>query len=728
MQDETRRRFWKGLLRAAGAGVLLVLLVAACRGGGEDRPTIEVIGGEAGSVSVSASASGTGSVSGTGVVSVSGAKTGSASVSAPPAGETTQPALAAPTEFYTPVSSVGSHAAISLDMRDIAGLLEVAKTEESVDWAAITALYEEGKNSVKGDGSVRTLASLAASDSVLAEFPGGAGLDANVQAGLTGRWLGEEIDGQTRRQLINKGMQAIIYGKVLQELTAARAKIEGGNLDDSSGAPHNVDEAWAFYVGAPGDEGNYPYAISSTARKRESNFGLDGMVDGPLQQSLAKALEASKSGDLGAYDEAASEVRGYLNSVFYLATLRYGNRVLDDDEPVGRKVHLAEGWAFYQTIRPAMANASADLASIVEGHFTRDASGPVPAESVNRVFDALNSRPVRQALGIPPDIEVVSPLRTEHYAPVSDVDSHAAIALDMRDIGTLVNAARNGEAVDWMAVTALYEDGGNSVKGDGSLRTLESLASSDSVLAQFPGGTDLDANVRAALTGVWLGESIDDLTRRQLVNKGLQAIMYGKTLQELAAARAKIEQGSTADAGGAPHNVDEAWAFYTGAPDLQGKRKYSIARTARSREGNFGLEGRVDTPLQQALGRALEAARAGDIDRFDAAASASRGYLNTIFYLATLRYGKRVMDDEDAAGRKIHLAEGWAFYQAIRPAVANASADSASIVEGHFTRDASGSVSAEDVERLYAALNEAAVIQALGIPANVRVTSPSQLR
>ena len=727
MQDETRRHFWKGLLRAAGAGVLMVLLVAACRGGGgEDRPTIEVIGGEAGSVSVSASASGTGSVSG--VVSVSGAKTGSASVSAPPAAETTQMALAAPTEFYTPVSSVGSHAAITLDMRDIAGLLEVTKTEEPVDWAAITALYEEGKNSVKGDGSVRTLQSLAASDSVVAEFPGGAGLDDNVRAGLTGRWLGEDIDGPTRRQLINKGMQAIIYGKVLQELTAARAKIEGGNLDDSSGAPHNVDEAWAFYVGVPGDEGNYPYAISSTARKRESNFGLDGMVDGPLQQSLAKALEASKSGDLGAYDEAASEVRGYLNSVFYLATLRYGSRVLDDDEPVGRKVHLAEGWAFYQTIRPAVANASADSASIVEGHFTRDASGPVPAESVNRVFDALNSRPVRQALGIPPDLEVVSPLRTEHYAPVSDVDSHAAIALDMRDIGTLVNAARNGEAVDWAAVTALYEDGGSSVKGDGSVRTLESLASSDSVLAQFPGGTDLDANVRAALTGVWLGESIDDLTRRQLVNKGLQAIMYGKALQELAAARAKIEKGNTDDAGGAPHNVDEAWAFYTGAPDLQGKREYSIARTARSREGNFGLEGRVDTPLQQALARALEAARVGDIDRFDAAASASQGYLNTIFYLATLRYGKRVMDDEDAAGRKIHLAEGWAFYQAIRPAVADASADSASIVEGHFTRDASGPVPAEDVDRLYAALNEAAVIQALGIPANVRVTSPSQLR
>ena len=44
-----------------------------------------------------------------------------------------------------------------------------------------------------------------------------------------------------------------------------------------------------------------------------------------------------------------------------------------------------------------------------------------------------------------------------------------------------------------------------------------------------------------------------------------------------------------------------------------------------------------------------------------------------------------------------------------------------------LTRDVSGSVPAEDVDRLYAALNEAAVIQALEIPADVRVTSPSQL-
>ncbi len=40
-----------------------------------------------------------------------------------------------------------------------------------------------------------------------------------------------------------------------------------------------------------------------------------------------------------------------------------------------------------------------------------------------------------------------------------------------------------------------------------------------------------------------------------------------------------------------------------------------------------------------------------------------------------------------------------------------------------LTRDVSGSVPAEDVDRLYAALNEAAVIQALEIPGDVTVSA-----
>ena len=709
------------LMSHCSGGVLLVGFALACSTAsspGEDRPGIQVIG-ESGSVSASGSVSG--SVSASGVMPAGGSVNAGAAA-ASPLGSLT------PSDYYTPVSNVDSHAAISLDMRDIASLLNAANTDDPVDWAQITSLYENGLNSVSGNGSVRTLQSLATSDSVIAEFPGGADLDGNVQVGLTGNWLGENVDDPTRRQLINKGIQGIIYGKVMQELSAARAKIEAGNTDDSSGAPHNVDEAWAFYIGVPGDDGDYPHSISATARKREANFGLEGEVDAPLQEALAAALEASRNGDLAAYDAAAAEVRGYLNGIFYMASLRYGVSAYNDDEPVGRKVHLAEGWAFYQTIEPAVSGTSSSEGSTVQAYFEDNAANAKTIADVDGVYAALNDGAVRMSLGLPDDVYVVNPLQTPEYAPVSNVVSHANIAVDMRDIANLLNAAKTDAPVDWAAIASLYENGMNSVKGDGSVRTLKSLATSDSVIAEFPGGTDLDGNIQTGLTGTWLGESIDDPTRRQLINKGIQAVIYGKVLQELTAARTKIEAGNTDDDSGAPHNVDEAWAFYVGAPGPDGRRNWSIASTARSRAGNFGLKGMLDVPLQEALADALEASRNGDLAAFDAAADDVRGYLNTIFYLASLRYGTRVMTDEDPVDRKIHLAEGWAFYQSIHPAVQQASANSANTVTAHFERDAANPVPSGDVDQLYAALNAPEVIQALGIPAPVRVTSPSQLQ
>ena len=208
---------------------------------------------------------------------------------------------------------------------------------------------------------------------------------------------------------MDKSNQAIIYGKVNQELTSARNQLAEGNTDDASGAPHKVDEDWAFHVGLPGDDGSFPYSISATARKREGSFGLEGMVDTPLQQVLATALEASRNGDLDAFDAAAAEARGYLNTIFYLATLRYGAIVFDDDNEVARTIHLAEGWAFFQPIHAAVASASSASASTVEEHFTRDAADTVPGEDVVRLHAALNTDAVISALGIPADVRVTSP-------------------------------------------------------------------------------------------------------------------------------------------------------------------------------------------------------------------------------------------------------------------------------------------------------------------------------
>ena len=319
-------------------------------------------------------------------------------------------------EGYTPVSDVDAHAALALDVRDIAALLAPAAQGEAVDWTAVSDLYEGGKNSLRGDGTPRTLASIARDETVSAQFPDGAAvygnasfLDAHVRAGIDGTGRGAGLSDGARRQLVEKGISAILYGKVLQELDAARGKLEQGETGDADGAPHNVDEAWAFYAGSRGDNGTRPFALSSTARKREADFGFEGKIDAPLQAALADAQSAARSGDLAAFDAAAAEVEGYLNAMFYLASLKYVKSAAGDAEAASRESHLAEGWAFFQTIRAAAAAGGADSASDVESVYSQNAEEPVSSDQINVVYAALNAEPVLNSLGVPQELRVIEP-------------------------------------------------------------------------------------------------------------------------------------------------------------------------------------------------------------------------------------------------------------------------------------------------------------------------------
>ena len=658
---------------------------------GEDRPSITVIG--------NGSASGTGGGTGTGSVSGIGVGTGIAAMGTSDGGE-----------YYTPVSDVTPHANLALDLRDIAALLNAARTGDTVDYDAIADIYENGRHA-----GGRTFRGYATSDSVLAEFPGDIDLDGNVQAALSGNWAGRQVDDLVRRQLLDKSLQAIIYGKVLQEMSSARSQMEQGNLDDANGAPHKVDEGWAFYVGAPNDEGQRIYSIANTARNRAANFDLHGTLDPMIQGALADALAASRSGDMEAFDAAAARVRGGLNTIFHLASVRYTRLATRDTGESARAQHLAEAWAFYQPISPTVRSASPGADRMTNALFTRDPANPVPPAEANAALAALNAPEVRSALGLPQ--------RVDFYLPVSDVEVHASLALDLRDIAGLLNAARNGETVDYDTITDIYENGRHA-----GGRTLQDYATDDSVLAEFPGDFDLDAVAQAGLTGNWAGRQVDDLVRRQLINKALQAVIYGKVNQELSAARSQMEQGNLDDANGAPHKVDEAWAFYNGTAAPNGSRIYSIASTARSREGNFKVAPNVSVPLAQALSDALEASRTGDLEAYDDAAARARAGLNSIFYLATLRYGYLASQDDSESARAQHLAEGWAFFQPIAPTVAAADRSAHDAISDVFTRDPSREVSSSDVDAVYDGLNGAAVIEALGIPANVRVTSPDVLQ
>ena len=260
-----------GGLRAVAAVVILAALAAlfaACDGDdGEDRPgTVEVVGNGSASASVSGSVSGvsgsvsgtktgtgsaTGSVSGTktgtgsATGSVSGTKTGTgsgtASVSAPsaPSSDVSE-AMGA----YQPVSDVSTHALVVLDVCEINGLLP---KDAPIDYAAIEKIYVEGVNSVKGDGSIRTIAGFARSErdeAIWNDFTAHYGdqtwLDSFVRSAIkgTGAFAGES--DLVRRQGIQKGIQnQIMVAWALHEVVAAMNKAADGNFDPASGAPHN---------------------------------------------------------------------------------------------------------------------------------------------------------------------------------------------------------------------------------------------------------------------------------------------------------------------------------------------------------------------------------------------------------------------------------------------------------------------------------------------------------
>jgi hypothetical protein len=236
---------------------------------------------------------------------------------------------------YTTVSDVSAHAAIGGDAAKIRELLAPAKDGGTVDWAAVNEVFTKGGASKKGDGSFRTLGALAedhaATDAVTTAIAGGP-------------------SDAVRAQAVDKGITVILADKVIGELAAAAEKVAAKELDPKSGAPHNVDEAWAFFTAQ--DQGP-----ALTADKRAKDFGLEGKVREPILTALTAAKTAAAAGDAAALERATADVRGGLDFVFYLATHKYLHHG-------GDPVKQAEGATFYLGIadRVKAASAASDTA------------------------------------------------------------------------------------------------------------------------------------------------------------------------------------------------------------------------------------------------------------------------------------------------------------------------------------------------------------------------------
>lgn len=324
-------------VRAFALLVVFALMLAGC--GQDDGAAVRVIG-DGGSASASGSASGPGSVSG------SGAATG----------------VTAALGGYEPVSDVASHAKITLDVCGVAAALEA----EPPDFGAAGRAYAEGGNSMKGDGEVRTLQGFAASpldeptwQAYAAHFGDETWLDTYVTDALDGTGRFEGAADDVRTQGVAKGIQnGVLVMWVLHELDAAAAKVEDGNTDPAEGAPHNIDEGWAFYHGE-----NPDCAPFATADKRGEDFGTGSAVNDSMLEQFTAARDAAAAGDVDALAAADAEIRRQILITYLQAATKYATRtgeaVEAGDTDDARK-QQAEGHAFYRVIAPQVADRAPD--------------------------------------------------------------------------------------------------------------------------------------------------------------------------------------------------------------------------------------------------------------------------------------------------------------------------------------------------------------------------------
>ena len=314
-----------------------------------------------------------GSYEGSGAMSGSGSGSGSGSNSGSGGGSTE---ASGPMGGYTPVSDVSSHAKVCLDVDEINNLLP---KDAAIDYAAIKDIYQNGKHSVKSSGSVRTIGGFASTErdeeiwnDYVSYYGDATWLDTFVLSAIdgTGAFAGES--DLVRRQGIQKGiMNQVMMAWTIHELVVAAEKSADGNIDPAEGAPHNWDEAWAFYHGD--SSGDCPFA---TADKRGKDFGTGSTVNDTVLANMNYGLAHMGDARLSGVKDQTIDV---MLIPYIQATIKYALKVdadIADGDMDAARIHQAEGWAFYRVIEPILAKSDAASAQRIGSIFDLSKSQP----------------------------------------------------------------------------------------------------------------------------------------------------------------------------------------------------------------------------------------------------------------------------------------------------------------------------------------------------------------
>ncbi|KAL4447917.1 hypothetical protein ABPG75_005136 [Micractinium tetrahymenae] len=276
-----------------------------------------------------------------------------------------------------------SYLDISMDVCDLVAAVDAC------DFASARAIYQNGQNSLRSNGSTRKLQEWATAGSneephwgLYAAFFGNDSdwVDTFVRAGFDGTAPWTTIDAQA--QVVKKGVQSNLQvAYMFHEVDEAAEGVEEGETDAKIGAPHTVDEAAAIYFGPGCPAGN----IADVANKRAASFGT--LVTGPdgvctaatnmaAGQALAALQDAALKGDSAAFAAATKALEKAVVAIWAQATLTYAEE-LEEQVAAGSSTDeaKAEGTAFFRTIAPLVAQVAPQSADAISVALASPAKG-----------------------------------------------------------------------------------------------------------------------------------------------------------------------------------------------------------------------------------------------------------------------------------------------------------------------------------------------------------------
>lgn len=321
---------------------------------------------------------------------------------ATPTTTTTEPAVApsGPIGGYQPVSDVAQHARMSLEVCEIHRLLDARQ----VDFAAVAAVYRQGRFSDEREGVKRTLGKFAgearAAEDTLGRY------ERYLGVGWLNAFVGDAIDGRgafagaseaVRREAVRIGVRdQIMVAWALHELDTAAVKAAKGSFTKKSGAPHNWDEVVAYYHGEKPECS--PFA---TVRARGEEFGVGTLLNRRIFLNLRDGQKALVGKSVLAASDARRQIVrditiGYLQSTISSAAAI--DAALAGGKVDEARVAQAAGWAYYRVVEPLIAAANTTSARAVSAIF--DLSSNPAAGSAAKVTSALVG--AYEGLGISP--------------------------------------------------------------------------------------------------------------------------------------------------------------------------------------------------------------------------------------------------------------------------------------------------------------------------------------